>query len=220
MRPLFVGVDIAGGENTWAAGVIPSVRGLQIAFGPKPMTAEQLLAVLTTQPATALAIDGQLSLAFSESNGFRSSDRKLRELLPADCRNWVASANSLMAVPLRAGMLAERVTPVVGTVLETHPRASLLLHLGAAFLPDIKEYKRNSECVERLRAAWAGEFGMHGGVTAATDGALDALVCATVAYCYHAHPHRLRYLLHDAPDRRGAGPFVVLDASAGAETDA
>ena len=217
MQPLFVGVDIAGGENTWAAGLIPSSSGLAVAFGPKQASPNQLLEILTTQPATGIAIDGQLSLAFSDANGFRSSDVELRALLPPDCRTWVASANSLMAVPLRAGLLADRIAPVVGTVLETHPRASLYLELGQAYLSDIKEYKRSPEALRRLLAAWTERFGLHGGVTAATDDALDALVCATVAYAFHAAPHRLRYLKHDAADRRGTGPFVVLD---GASADA
>ena len=215
MQPLFVGVDIAGGVNTWAAGLIPSSRGLAVAFGPKQASSSQLLEILTMQPATGLAIDGQLSLAFSDANGFRSSDAELRALLPPDCRTWVASANSLMAVPLRAGLLAERVAPVVGTILETHPRASLYLELGREYLSDIKEYKRSPDAVARLLVAWTQRFGLHGGVTAATDDALDALVCATVVYAFHSAPHRLRYLRHEAEDRRGAGPFVVLDAAAG-----
>lgn len=214
MQPLFVGVDIAGGENTWVAGLIPSSRGLAVAFGPKQASPNQILEILATQPATGIAIDGQLSLAFSDANGFRSSDVALRGLLPPDCRTWVASANSLMAVPLRAGLLAERIAPVVGTVLETHPRASLFLELGQDYLSDIKEYKRSPEALQRLLTAWTERFGLHGGVTASTDDALDALVCATVAYAFHALPDRLRYLKHDAADRRGAGPFVVLDAAA------
>lgn len=220
MRPLFVGVDIAGNENTWAAGLLPSSRGLEIAFGPRQASPEQLLAMLTHQPATAVAIDGQLSLALSDANGFRSSDHELRGLLPPDCRTWVASANSLMAVPLRAGLLAERIAPVVGTVLETHPRACLLLELGETHLVNVREYKRDGAAVESLLGAWVERFGLHGGVSARTDGALDALVCATVAYCFHAAPERLRYLAHTAPDRRGAGPFVVLDASGDRVEDA
>ena len=214
MERLFVGVDIAGGENTWAAGVTPTEGGLRIAFGPKQASPDQLLAILTSSPALAVAIDGQLSLALSDANGFRSSDMELRSLLPRDCQTWVASANSLMAVPLRANLLAERISSDVGTVLETHPRASLLLELGSSFLPDIREYKRSPECVARLLSAWTERFGLHGGVSANTDGALDALVCATVAYCFHESPRRLRFLRHVAADRRGRGPFVVLDASA------
>ncbi len=213
MQPHFVGVDIAGAENTWAAGLSPSSRGLQVTFGPKLATPEHLLAVVNEQGVTSVAIDGQLSLAWSDANGFRSSDIELRSLLPSDCRTWVASANSLMAVPVRARLLADAVGPAVGTVLETHPRACLALYLGAAYLGEVKEYKRSPDAVQRLLEVWSERFGLHGGVAATTDGALDALVCATVAYCYHVHPERLRHLKHVAPDRQGRGPFVVLDAN-------
>ncbi len=43
----------------------------------------------------AAAIDAQLTIVLSEENGYRTSDIKLRELLPPDCRTWVASFNSL-----------------------------------------------------------------------------------------------------------------------------
>lgn len=211
MEPHFVGVDIAGAENTWACGVAPSHRGLQITFGPKLVTPDILMNVVSSQGATAIAIDGQLSLALSDANGFRSSDMELRALLPADCRTWVASAHSLMAVPLRARLLADAVAPSVGTILETHPRACLALRLGAACLDDVRQYKRSPEAVGRLLDLWVKEFSLHGGVAVSTDGALDALVCATVAFSYHAAPSGLRLLRHDAPDRQGRGPFVVLD---------
>jgi predicted nuclease with RNAse H fold len=214
VEPHFIGVDIAGAEKTWAAGLMPSSRGLQISFGPKLATPEHLMAIVNAQGATAVAIDGQLSLAFSDANGFRSSDTELRTLLPPDCRTWVASANSLMAVPVRARLLADAISPAVGTVLETHPRACLALYLGEQSLADVREYKRSTEAVQRLLDRWVVEFGIHGGVAASTDGALDAIVCATVAFCYHSAPRRLRLLRHSAQDRQGRGPFVVLDARA------
>jgi hypothetical protein len=218
VEPHFVGVDIAGAENTWAVGLAPASRGLQVTFGPKLATAEHLMAIVNVQGVTAIAIDGQLSLALSDANGFRSSDMELRSLLPADCRTWVASANSLMAVPLRARLLADAVAPAVGTILETHPRACLALHLGAEHLEDVKEYKRSPAAVQRLLGCWVEEFGVHGGVVTPTDGALDALVCATAAFLYHTAPERLRLLRHTAQDRQGRGPFVVLEArSAGAQ---
>jgi predicted nuclease with RNAse H fold len=192
--------------------LIPSKCGLKLTFGPKVTLPESLMAVIDGQGATAVAIDGQLSLAFSEANGFRSSDMELRGLLPADCRNWVASANSLMAVPLRARLLADVAAPLVGTILETHPRASLYLELGDAYLEDIREYKRSPESVRRLSAEWASRFRIHGEAETDLEGALDAIVCATVAYCFHTAPERLRYLRHSALDRQGRGPFVVLDA--------
>ena len=209
MKPHFVGVDIAGAENTWVAALAPFAQGLAISLVPKQATPAGILELLDAKEATAVAIDGQLSLAFSDANGFRSSDRELRELLPPECRVWVASANSLMAVPLRARLLADAVAPLVGTILETHPRASLYLGLGPEFLPDLKEYKRSPQAAARLSIGWSAAFGIVGGYVAPSDGALDALVCATVAFCFHGAPDRLRYLRHSANDRQGRGPFVV-----------
>jgi len=214
MKPNFVGVDIAGAENTWVASLAPSPQRLAISQVPKQATPDEILELLGAREASAVAIDGQLSLAFSDANGFRSSDRELRDLLPPECRVWVASANSLMAVPLRARLLADAVAPLVGTILETHPRASLYLALGSEFLPDLKEYKRSQQAVARLSIGWSAAFGIEGNYVASSDGALDALVCATVAFCFHGAPERLRYLRHSANDRQGRGPFVVAQRAA------
>ncbi|OAQ20575.1 hypothetical protein [Thermosulfurimonas dismutans] len=40
-------------------------------------------------------------------------------------RNWVVSYHGLQAVPVRGKILAEALSPVVETILETHPRVSL-----------------------------------------------------------------------------------------------
>jgi predicted nuclease with RNAse H fold len=213
MKAHYIGVDIAGAENTWAAGLIPSADGLDISFGPKKSTCNILMDIVNNTGASAVAIDGQLSLALSDENGFRSSDNELRALLPTDCKAWVASANSLMAVPLRARLLAESLAPAVGTILETHPRASLLLFLGHRYLNDIRDYKSSTDSCGRLGKAWADAFCISGGVATPTDGAVDALVCATVAYAYHCRPHIVRHLRHTATDRGGTGPFVVLDSN-------
>ena len=210
MEPHYIGIDIAGAENTWAAGLTPSNAGLDISFGPKLSPCEFIMNIADNTGASSVAIDGQLSLALSDENGFRSSDYELRELLPNDCKTWVASSNSLMAVPVRARLLAESLAPLAGTILETHPRATLLLFLGKEHLDDIREYKKSPDACRRLGKAWAKAFCISGGVATPSDGALDALVCATVAYAYHCRPDLIRHLKHTASDRRGAGPFVVL----------
>ena len=215
MRHYFIGVDVAGEANTWVAGLLPADDGLQIAFGPRPTAPEDLTALIDREEPTGVAIDGQLSLAFSEANGFRSCDMDLRALLPADCRTWVASANSLMSVPIRARLLADVISPAIGTILETHPRASLYLELGEEFLQEIKEYKRSADAVRRLTSEWCERHGIHADAHADSDGALDALVCATVADHFHSDPRRLRHLRHTAVDRQGRGPFVVMDAGQG-----
>lgn len=43
-----------------------------------------------------------------------------------------------------------------------------------------------------------------------TDGELDAVVCATVAYLYHHQPDKLLRLRHQVPEKIGRGPFYVL----------
>lgn len=215
MNTTFTGVAIAGAENTWVAAISSSANGTEIIFQPRALLANQLADLIDELQPLGIAIDGQLSLAYSESNGFRSSDLELRELLPPGCRSWVASSNSLMAVPVRAQLLAEYVAPIVGTVLETHPRATLLLELGLGCLADVQTYKKSPTSVARLSRLWIERFQIQGEVHIPTHDALDALVCATVALAFHSDPSRVRQLSHKAKDRRGRGPFVVLDQSLG-----
>ncbi len=99
----------------------------------------------------AAAIDAQLTIVLSEENGYRTSDMELRELLPPDCRTWVASFNSLTAVPVWGRLLAEHLSPVVGTLLETHPRVSLLFALGERAGALVRGYKRGDEAGRRER---------------------------------------------------------------------
>lgn len=214
MRHYFLGVDVAGEANTWVAAVVPSHGGLSLSFEPTRLGTTNLLELIDEERPTAIAIEGQLSLAFSEGNGFRSCDRELRALLPPDCQAWVASANSLMAVPVRARLLADAVSADVATIVETHPRAAMLLVLGPEHLADLREYKRSDDAVGRLAREWCHRNAIQGVPALSSDGALDALVCATVASCYHLAPQRLRLLRHMAVDRRGRGPFVVMDAIA------
>jgi predicted nuclease with RNAse H fold len=215
VRHYYLGVDIAGEANTWVAALIPSDGDLEIALAPRAMNSQELLDLVAREEPTAVAIDGQLSLAFSEANGFRSGDFELRALLPPDCRTWVASANSLMCVPVRARLLADALSPLVGTILETHPRANLYLELGAESLADIKEYKRSSDACRRLTSRWCESNRIRRPEEFDCDGALDAVVCATLAHSFHHAPHRLRLLQHTAADRQGRGPFVVFDSRRG-----
>ena len=61
-------------------------------------------------------------------------------MLPAEARNWVASQNSLMAVPVRGRQLAECLSPTVGTIVETHPQAGLCFG-DESTLEGIKRYR-------------------------------------------------------------------------------
>jgi predicted nuclease with RNAse H fold len=139
---------------------------------------------------------------------------QLRELLPARCRNWVASASSLMAVPLRGKMLAEELAPLVGTVLETHPRACLRAVLTNELHSCIDGYKeRGSPGVAALASAWQARFLIEGAGQLKCDGELDSIVCATVALTYHRSPEQLLHLRSPDCQLRGNGPFYTFSFS-------
>jgi predicted nuclease with RNAse H fold len=224
MDPIYLGVDIAGAKNTWVSALSSSDDELVIVHGPHTATLEDIVGYCEESNGVAVAIDAQLTIALSEDSGFRTSDVHLRELLPKDCRNWVASINSLMAVPIRGHLLADYLSPIVGMVLETHPRASLLFALGEEADTPVREYKRNDEGskahTRTLWQLWAARFGIapHGAVS--DDGALDSLVCATVAYLFHHAPVTLYKLRHQVPHKTGRGPFYVLAPAKGPDVSA
>ena len=213
MSPIYVGVDIAGAANTWVCALAQDGAQLRIVLGPELATLERIVSYCEIEDVVAVCIDAQLTIALSEENGFRTSDLELRKLLPKGYQTWVASINSLMAVPVRGRLLADTISPVVGTLIETHPRASLLFGLGRDALPEIEDYKSKSAASGSVRSLWdqwCARFGIHGPETPTTDGALDALVCATVAYQFHHAPQQLRKLRHDVPAKTGHGPFYVV----------
>lgn len=129
-----------------------------------------------------------------------------------------------MAVPVRGRLLADHLSPTVGTLIETHPRASLLFglaHVEGDVSAAIRNYKTKSGDTRAQAAArephvrllwrhWSERFGIthHGPVQ--TDGELDSLVCATVAYLFHHGTSELRKLRHDAAGKTGRGPFYVV----------
>jgi predicted nuclease with RNAse H fold len=182
---------------------------------PQRNTLAGVAAYAEAHPVVAAAIDAQLTWAASEEedSGFRPSDHALRRLLPREARNWVASQNSLMAVPVRGRQLAEVLSPTVGTIVETHPRACLYF-ADPSLLGAIKRYKspQGTDHARELWQAWTGRFGIGGPEEDfdVTDGALDALVCATVAYLYHHAPEELLRLPYPATNKRGRGPFYVV----------
>lgn len=214
-RPIYLGVDVAGASNTWMTALSQDGARLEVVYGPRLATLESIVGYCEENDVVAAAIDAQLTIALSEDNGFRNSDLHLRNLLPPDCRNWVASINSLMAVPIRGRLLAEHLSPTVGTVLETHPRASLLFGLGQDADEPIRAYKRGNATdraahTQELWRLWSERFGIaHQGLVR-EDGALDSLVCATVAHQFHHSPDTLYRLRHDVPGKTGRGPFYIV----------
>lgn len=211
----YLGVDIAGDRNTWMCALTMSDDGLNIAQQPIRASLKEIIEYTEENPVVSAAIDAQLTWAISDKNGFRGSDNELRDLLPKDCRNWVASQNSLMAVPVRGRQLAECLSPIVGTIIETHPRACLFF-ANESLIESVKLYKNKKvncqEHITRLWQSWIRQFGIKDTLemSAITDDALDSLVCATIAYLFHHSPHQLTRLSHSATDKRGRGPFFVL----------
>ena len=209
---VYLGVDIAGADNTWVAGLAQTDGGLAVALPPGRMTLAEIVAFCQRAQVLAVGIDGQLSMATSDERGFRDCDFALRAMLPKQNRNWVASFNSLMAVPMRSMLLAERLVPEVGTLLEVHPRASLWFAQGADRPDAVRHYKKHLDAPIHIAALWAGwadRFAIQG-TAPTTDGGLDALVCATLAYLYGQQPESLLHLRHLAPHKSGFGPFYVL----------
>lgn len=244
MSPIYLGVDVGGMNNTWMAALSASGDGLIVVHGPCLVSLEEIAGYCEDNDVVAVAIDAQLTAALSEENGFRTSDCELRDMLHQrrGSRNWVASANGLMAVPVRGRLLAEHLAPTVGTLLETHPRASLLFGLGheenqEEIRTAIREYKKKSNDTKKEAEArkphvrklwwyWSGQHwsGQHWSghffhsdsqsLSVYDDGALDALVCATVAYCFHHAPETLHRLRHGAEHKVGRGPFYVMTPNA------
>ncbi len=223
MNPVYLGVDVAGAKNTWTTALSPSGDSIAVVDGPHRASLAGVVGYCEGNNVVAATIDAQLTAALSEENGYRESDMELRRMLQErqGSRNWVASAAGLLAVPVRGRLLAEHLSPTVGTVLETHPRASLLFGLGEEFLEPIREYKRGDEAAEAhtrtLWRAWSEAFGILPHEPVYHDGALDSLVCATVAYLYHHEPAALHKLRHEVAGRVGRGPFYVLAPSAAPE---
>lgn len=213
MNPIYIGVDIAGAANTWVCGISSSGDGLEICLLPRLCPLSQIVQYVEENPVLAVAIDAQLTSSIDDENGFRSSDMQLRSLLPSEYRTWVASQNSLMAVPLRGKQLAEAVSPLVGTVIETHPRACIYLANPNANYELVGNYKKPDyvNSIIKLMEWWMDEFNIkyHQHVRH-TDGALDSVICATIAFLYHNNPDKLLKLDHNAANRTGRGPFFVI----------
>jgi len=213
MSPLFLGVDIAGGENTWLACLAKDGDRAMLDQPPRRATLGEITQLAEQRDVVAVAIDAQLSLALSDENGFRSSDTELRALLPAEFRTWVASFNFLQAVPIRARLLSEALSPSVGMILETHPRACLYFGSSPALDESLRQYKKGADAVQHVQAlwqSWSQRYNVQGELGVMTDGPLDAVVCATVAYLAHHSPDDLFRLRHTATDKSGRGPFYVL----------
>jgi predicted nuclease with RNAse H fold len=199
------------------------------------MSLRQIEDFCEEEDVLGVAIDAQLSIALDDESGLRSSDLQLRGsrklrlegMLPSAIRGSVLSFNYTSALTVRGRLLAEALGPLIGTILETHPLAALYLALGEESLPSIRAYKtkpepgmslhdkaalhqRRTAALGYLANAWSELFHIDLSATpVTTDGALDAIVCATVVYLYHRRPNSLKHLRHTSRRRIGRGPFYV-----------
>ncbi len=125
---LYLGVDIAGADNSWVCVLQRTGENLFVHESPCRKRLDQIVTYCDEKLVLASAIDAQLTWApiEKEDTGFRTSDCFLRKML-APNSNWVQSQNDSMAVPVRGRQLAEILAPRVGTIIETHPRACLYL---------------------------------------------------------------------------------------------
>jgi len=210
----YLGVDIAGASNTWVAALTPNAHGApEICLEPAIRRLDEIREYCFSNHVVAVAIDAQLTMSIDDETGFRPSDHQLRALLPKQFQGWVASLNSLMAVPVRGQLLAESLSPLVGTIVETHPRACLFAALAGVQASDLAGYKTGPnapQAASRLCAAWLETFGISSCPPVRSDGALDAIVCATVAYRFHQAPESLLHLRNPIRESVGRGPFYVI----------
>ena len=215
MGRAFLGVDVAGAEKTWMCALREVDNGLKLENAPGSASLVEIVRYAEHENIDGVAIDAQLTHALSEETGMRSSDMQLRGMLPANCRNWVQSQNSLQTVTVRGRQLAEALSPIVGTIIETHPRACLNFVVPEDLRDTVNLYKQNDENGHGLRLweYWCKQFGISGNVSYATDHGLDALVCATVAWMFHHNYDMLLRLQQESVDKRGRGPFYVIRPS-------
>lgn len=101
---------------------------------------------------------------------------------------------------------------MVGTIIETHPRACLLFanRDNEEAVQGYKSKEGGQSEIMFLWNWWTKHFNIEGDLPKPNDGALDSLVCATVAFLYHRCPETLLKLHHDAPVKIGRVPFYIF----------
>ncbi len=216
----YLGIDIAGYRNTWVIAIglrkerlyLERLLSLRNPLKPKSISLKEVLQFCIDNRVLGIGIDSPLSFSIENENGIRTSDRYLKKLLPKEAKNWVVSYNTLMAVPLRASILAKHLSPYCGTIIETHPRASFYFILPENKKPLAFIYKKvNLKNEKRFLINWLKEtfdlcipFEIK-----LTEGILDAILCGLAGYLYHRYPERLIFLPGEK-DLKGFGPFVII----------
>lgn len=217
----YLGVDLGGGNNTWAIAIREEEKGLAVERtlslknkNPEACSFEEIFEFVRNYTVLATAIDAPLSYSLTLKKGLRSSDLALKALLPKEYRNWVLSYHALMGIPLRGFLFAEKLSPYCGAIIETHPRASFYF-----ILPEEKKYlaykyKKSSldeKEIEYLKFLFKEFFSLalfafHFNII----DLFDAILCALTAYLYMKMPEKLVFLPKKEKDLTGYGPFVII----------
>ncbi len=220
----FLGIDIAGSNNTWVVALgfskdentlIPvEALSLKNFSFPEPLLElEEVVKFSLKNRVIGAGIDAPLSFSLIEDKkGFRTADKFLKSILPPRAKNWVVSYNALMAVPLRGLLLARKLSPFCGTIIETHPRASFYFCLPEQYKFLAFKYKKSSLLHEEkiLIINIFKKFGIKKfKENLLVEGIIDAIFCALAVYFFHRAPEKLLFL-PDTPSAEGYGPFVII----------
>lgn len=214
----YIGIDIGGDKNTWLTALEQKDDRIILCdrFPVQVRTLAQIKEVGVDKKPCVVAIDAPLTWSEKDELGWRISDLKLKSML-GSYGSWVLSQNSLMAAPLRGQHLVELLFEEgIRNIIETHPRACLYFSIKRdnekEVFQAIENYKnkKSGKYVSILTRKWVEKFNLVNVKDAdLTEGGLDSLICATIAYLFHEHPQRLRQLPEDK-ETRGRCHFFVL----------
>ena len=215
----FLGIDIGGKDNTWvivlekrdSGWILKPELSLDVSEG-RSVALSEILDFAFKNKVLGVAIDAPLSFSVNCNSGLRKSDLELKKLLKQRLKGaerWVVSYNTLMGIPLRSFLLAEKLAPICGAIIETHPRAGLFF-LTCEKEPYLAvEYKKSKEALKKAKEFMFNKFNIESEVEMPLkEGLIDALVCSITIGLYFYAPERLIFL--PAEELRGFGPFVVL----------
>lgn len=217
----FLGIDIAGTKNTWIVALKKEKNDLELCplfslSSPLSPCSINDLSILIdfsiTNKVLGIGIDAPLSFSLKDKKGFRNSDMALKNLLPKKAKSWVVSYHTLMAVPIRALLVSEKLSPYCGTIIETHPRTSIYFCLpeekkDLAFYYKQKNLKNEKDfLIFWLNSKFNLKINFDIEIT---EGILDAILCALASFFYHYMPEKLIFL-PKGNDLMGFGPFVVI----------
>lgn len=223
----FLGIDIGGKNNTWIVTLkkeekcisLEPLFSIENPSNPSPFRdLSKLIEFVKNFNVLGAGIDAPLSFSLTNPHGFRKSDEELKTLLASfnAPRTWVVSYHSLMAIPIRAFLLAEALSPYCGSIIETHPRANLYFCLPEEKRKIAYIYKKKGSVIpkeeQKFLISWIQQkfqISLPSDLNF-VDGILDAIFCAIAVLLYHISPERLKILSKKEKNLKGYGPFVIV----------